>query len=545
MIGTREPDAVRANDRATLASFLVALFVAGPTLGLLSIALPHAKDAKDVGIIVLAATSYVVAALIHGYRRRLPEWGFEVAAAFGSVLISASIYLSGSTVTAAAFYYLWVILGAAYFFDRPRVAIQLAVVAAGYAVALVLKPAAPGMVQAWIVAVGTLAVAAAVIVITRERVAALVARLAEAADTDPLTELLNRRGFGNQLELELARAERSGAEVSLISGDLDHFKQVNDRFGHQVGDDVLVEVAGVLRRHARRIDCVARVGGEEFALLVPGADSGGAFVSAERLRYRVREALAERFPGLTISFGIASYPSDGESVERLLRCADESLYAAKALGRDRTVIYSREIVGALAADPQIEPSSAGSSLTTLLTLAEALDIRDPRTARHSDTVGRYAEAMARTLGLAPDRVERIRLAAILHDIGKIGIADSILYKPGPLSDEEWVEIRNHPEIGARLLSAPGLDDLRAWILAHHERLDGAGYPHGLSGDEIPLEARIIAVADAFEAIVADRPYRAGRSAEEALDELERCSGSQFDPEVVAALAAGLTRQVAP
>ena len=184
-------------------------------------------------------------------------------------------------------------------------------------------------------------------------------------------------------------------------------------------------------------------------------------------------------------------------MERLLRCADESLYAAKALGRDRTVIYTREIVGALASDPRAEPSSAGSSLTTLLTLAEALDIRDARTARHSDTVGRYAEAMARTLGLAPERVERIRLAAILHDIGKIGIPDSILYKPGPLTDEEWVEIRTHPEIGARLLSAPGLGDLRAWILAHHERIDGAGYPHGLSGEEIPLEARIIAVADAL------------------------------------------------
>jgi putative nucleotidyltransferase with HDIG domain len=232
-------------------------------------------------------------------------------------------------------------------------------------------------------------------------------------------------------------------------------------------------------------------------------------------------------------------------MERLLRCADESLYAAKALGRDRTVIYTREIVGALASDPRAEPSAAGSSLTTLLTLAEALDIRDARTARHSDTVGRYAEAMAGTLGLAPERVERIRLAAILHDIGKIGIPDSILYKPGPLTDEEWVEIRTHPEIGARLLSAPGLGDLRAWILAHHERIDGAGYPHGLSGEEIPLEARIIAVADAFEAIVSDRPYRAGRSAEEALDELERCSGSQFDPEVVAALADSLTRRVAP
>jgi two-component system cell cycle response regulator len=536
MDGIREPEAVHTSDRAMLASFLVALFVAGPTLGLIGLALPHAEDAHEVGMVAIAGVSYVIAALTYLYRRRLPEWTFEVAAGLGSLLISAGIYFSGSATTTGAFYYLWVILAAAYFFDRPRVAIQLLIVAVGYAVALALKPATPGMVQAWIVAVGTLAIAAALFVITRERVAGLVARLAQAADTDPLTELLNRRGFGKQFELELERAERAGSAVSLIIGDLDHFKQVNDRFGHQVGDQVLVQVSEVLRRHARRIDCVARVGGEEFALLLPSTDSRGAFVSAERLRYRVREALAATQPGLTISFGVASYPTDGESVERLLRCADESLYAAKAFGRDRTVIYSREVVGALASGPDGAPAAAGSNLATLLTLAEALDIRDPRTARHSETVGRYAEAMARRLGLEPERVERIRLAAILHDIGKIGVADSILYKAGPLTDEEWAEIRNHPEIGARLLSAPGLGDLRAWVLAHHERVDGGGYPLGLSGDEIPLEARIIAVADAFEAMLADRPYRVGRPREQALAELERCGGTQFDPQVVGALA---------
>ncbi len=539
MTRSRDPEAVPASERGMLASYLVALYVVGPTLGLVGIALPHAPDAHSDGIVALAGIGYVIAGLVYANRRHLPWWAYDVAAGLGSLLISASIYFSGASVTTGAFFYLWVILGSAYFLDRERVAIQLAVVAVGYAGALALKPPEPGMVQAWIVALGTLTMAAALFVLTRERVAALVARLAEAADTDPLTELLNRRGFNKQLELELERAERSGTEVSLISGDLDHFKQINDRHGHQAGDEVLAEVAEVLRRQTRRIDCVARVGGEEFALLVPSTDSRGAFVLAERLRYRVREALGDRYPGLTISFGIAAYPSDAQTIERLLRCADESLYAAKTMGRDRSVIYSREVVGALGGGPAGDAVAPAAALATLLTLAEALDIRDHGTLRHSRSVGRYAEAMARQLGLDSHRVERTRLAAVLHDIGKIGIPDSTLFKPGPLTDEEWAELRNHPEVGARLLDAPGLGDLRAWILAHHERIDGTGYPLGLNGTEIPIEARIIAVADAFEAMLSDRPYRASRPVDEAVAELRRCAGTQFDPDVVDALVASL------
>jgi diguanylate cyclase (GGDEF)-like protein len=208
----------------------------------------------------------------------------------------------------------------------------------------------PGMLQSWIVSVGTLSVAAALFVHTRERVASLVASLNQAAETDPLTELLNRRGFSKRLELELERARRYESEISLISGDLDNFKQVNDSFGHQVGDDVLVEVANLLRRYARRSDAVARIGGEEFAELVNGTPAE-ALVAAERLRERVRAALADRYPGLTISFGIAAYPDDGTTPERLLRCADEALYAAKAMGRDRAVVHNRETTRTLVSRP--------------------------------------------------------------------------------------------------------------------------------------------------------------------------------------------------
>ena len=528
-------------ERAWLTSLLIAMFVIGPTVALAGLALPHSPDANDLGIIVVASAAYAIVAVLTLFRRRLPTWGLEASVALATGLISASIYFTGATITAGAFYYLWVVLGAAYFFDRRQLAIQLAIVAIGYGAALALKPYEPGIVQTWMVAVVTLAVTGTVLAITRERVASLIARLAEVADTDPLTELLNRRGFSRQLDLELERARRFDTEVSLISGDLDHFKQVNDRFGHQAGDQVLSEIGRLLRRHARRIDSTARVGGEEFALLAPGAGPHGAYAIAERLRARVSEAFAERHPGLTISFGVASYPSHGDSVEGLLHRVDQALYAAKALGRDRTVVYSAEVV---AEAPDIRDGGRPDwafDLTMLLTLARSLDMRASGCSPHSDAVGSYAEAIARSLGLPAERVERIGLAGMLHDIGKIGVPESVLNTPGPLTEAEWRRVRAHPEIGANLLTAAAFTDLRAWVLAHHERVDGTGYPFGLRGDAIPLEARILGVADAFEAMQADRPYRQGRSQQEAIAELRRCSGTQFDPLVVEALVGGLVQ----
>ena len=345
-----QPNPAPEADRAMLGRYLLVLFCVGPLFGLLGMALPHAADANEAGILAVLGAAYVAAAVIFVFRSRLPEWSYDVAAAYGTLLISASIYFTGETHTPGAVYYLWVVLGAAYFFGRERVAIQLAFVALCYLAALAMKGWEPGMIQSWIVTVGTLSVAAALLVHTRERVTGLVASLAEAAETDPLTELLNRRGFGKRLELELDRARRHGAEVSLISGDLDNFKRVNDSFGHQAGDDALVEVSALLRRYARRSEAIARIGGEEFALLVDGTGAD-ALVIAERLRERVSAALSERYPSLTISFGIATYPDDGQSAERLLRSADEALYAAKALGRDRAVVHDRETVRALVTRP--------------------------------------------------------------------------------------------------------------------------------------------------------------------------------------------------
>jgi HD-GYP domain-containing protein (c-di-GMP phosphodiesterase class II) len=176
-------------------------------------------------------------------------------------------------------------------------------------------------------------------------------------------------------------------------------------------------------------------------------------------------------------------------------------------------------------------------LAVMLLLAEALDMRDPSTAQHSHTVGRYSRDIALALGLGPERVERIHAAGVLHDLGKLGIGDEILRKEGPLTEEEWEQMRRHPSIGAQILEHAGMADIAHWVGAHHERLDGKGYPFGLSGPEIPLEARILAVADAYEAMIADRPYRAGMPDADARAELMRCAGTQFDREVVGAFLA--------
>jgi diguanylate cyclase (GGDEF)-like protein/putative nucleotidyltransferase with HDIG domain len=364
------------------------------------------------------------------------------------------------------------------------------------------------------------------------RIAALRARISDPARNDPLTGLLNRRALEELLDLELESATRANRPLSVIVGDLDSFAVVNEHHGHAAGDSALQLVASDCLKWKRRIDQAARIGGEEFALLLPETDERGAFIVAERLRRATHRTFAETAMPVTISFGVASSPAHGSDAVSLLRAADRAMAAAKDLGSDRTVIYSDEVTRMLAesggeADGQLQ-------LATVIALAEALDIRDTGTGEHSHTVGHYAELMARELGLDEEHVERVRLAGVLHDIGKIGISDRVLSKPGPLDADEWQEMYTHPEIAARLLSRPEFDDLRAWILAHHERLDGIGYPYGLRGDDIPLEARILAVADAYEAMTADRIYRPALGADSARAELEAGSGSQFDREVVQA-----------
>jgi putative nucleotidyltransferase with HDIG domain len=242
-----------------------------------------------------------------------------------------------------------------------------------------------------------------------------------------------------------------------------------------------------------------------------------------------------------VSVGVASLPAHADSAADLVRAADSAMYHAKALGRNRSVVFSRARAATRIEQAKSAQRADAAFLGSVLALAAAFDARDSSTHQHSRMVARHAVGIAGTLGLDGDRLEEIRVAGLLHDIGKIGVPDAVLQKPGPLSSEEWAEMRRHPEIGARILTHPALADTREWVLCHHERPDGRGYPRGLTGDAIPLEAKILAVADAYEAMTADRPYRRALGSDIARAELIAGRGSQFDPEVVDAFLIWLGR----
>jgi diguanylate cyclase (GGDEF)-like protein/putative nucleotidyltransferase with HDIG domain len=378
-------------------------------------------------------------------------------------------------------------------------------------------------------------------VLQHGRIRALRTRIANAARSDPATGLLNRRAFDELVALELERSRRTGRPLSILLGDLDGLAALNSGAGQAAGDAALELVARNFGKWKRRIDRAARVGGDEFALLLPETDERGAYILAERLRRATHRSFAGGPVPMTVSFGVASHPNHGADTTTLMRSAERAMLAAKELGRDRAVIYSAEAVRLLG----VSGAPGDLQLATVIALAEALDIRDTGTAKHSHMVGRYSELMALELDLHSAHVERVRVAGVLHDIGKIGVSDAVLSKPGPLSADEWIEMKTHPEIAARLLSRPEFEDMRGWILAHHERPDGCGYPFGLAASEIPLEASILAVADAFEAMTADRVYRQALGEDAARAELEAGAGSQFDAEVVAAFLRALGRDATP
>ena len=327
---------------------------------------------------------------------------------------------------------------------------------------------------------------------------------------DPLTGCLNRRGFLERLDAEVDEAGRTGRSFALIALDLDRFKSVNDSQGHAAGDELLRWTVERLKDNLRAMDSVGRLGGDEFALLIPGSSKPEALTLVDRLN----GVLADRAPS---SLGIACYPADGTDAEELQRHADAELYAAKEGRRLPTAPSRRELSWATA-------------------LAQAVDTRIAVPDEHSTAVARYAAATAEEMGWDGSDLALLRMAAMLHDVGKVGIPDSILRKSGPLTEDEFDQMRLAPVTGAELVGrVEGLGAIVPWIYHAHEHIDGTGYPEGLRGDAIPLASRIIAVADAFDAMTTNRPYRAALSREDALAELHRCSGTQFDPQCVAAL----------
>lgn len=519
------------------------LFALAGLVGALGVLLPHPAQFNEAGMLSVQLGSVAAAATLFALRRHVPPWVALAGPFAAAALTSLVLVFTGSSSNPYVLFYLWVVFYAFYFLSR-REAILLVLFAllsyvaviAGFRLSGGMKagPYVNEDVPALVLTAGTLVVAGVFIVLLRERVGGLIQQLTDAATTDPLTGLLNRRGFHRAVEGELGRAQRAGEVCSLLLGNCDFFKSLNERVGHREADRALFAVGETLSEERRLVDIVARIGGAEFALILPDTDQNGAYLVAERMRIRVAEAFSDAPVALTMSFGVATFPAHASNPDELMRAADDALFAAKALGRDRSVLHSPEIRGILAAGRDGEGTRSQAQLATVLNLAEALDMRDEGTARHSQTVGRYCERMARELGLDRHLIDRIRIAGVLHDIGKIGVADSILYKPGELTAEEWEHMRRHPEIGARILGGSGLDDIRSWIIAHHERPDGSGYPYGLSDAAIPLEARILAVGDAYEAMTSDRVYRRSIGARAAREQLRSGAGTQFDARVVEA-----------
>jgi len=352
------------------------------------------------------------------------------------------------------------------------------------------------------------------------------------ANTDELTGLYNHRHFHERLEQEIARGSRFGTTFSLIMLDIDVFKSYNDIYGHLAGDQVLRKIGHYIGSSIRSIDLAFRYGGEEFGIILPEARLDDAYKVAERIRKTIESKTSSRAMPITASLGVANWPNDGVMKEEIIGRADAALYHAKQTGRNRTCLSS-DILKPETPLIGTELEAQPRALSIIYALAATVDAKDSYTYGHSRKVSEYAVAMSEALKLSQDRMRTIRAAGLLHDIGKVGVPDSILNKKVPLVDEEWKPIKAHPELGVEILRhVIDLVNCLPAIMHHHERYDGRGYPTGLKGDKIPEEARILAIADAYDAMISPRPYRERLSSEKAINELRRCAGTQFDPELV-------------
>jgi len=354
------------------------------------------------------------------------------------------------------------------------------------------------------------------------------------ASTDELTATFNRRRFA-EIAAESIASGRDRCALLLL--DADHFKQINDAYGHAAGDAVLVGLAKRLSIGLAPADCLARWGGEEFAVLLRGVESDGELVErAERLRRAVTEVPivhGDLRVELTISIGCALASDGSETLDALLETADRCLYAAKHEGRNR--VSTVPVAGRAGGSP-----AESEALGLARALAYASSIREGVPEEHAEQVAALAAQTAEHLGLPLRTVERCRLGGWLHDIGKLAISEQILTKPGPLDDAEWERMRTHPAVGAAVVARVAtLRHAGPGVRHHHERYAGGGYPDDLAGTAIPIEARIIAAADAYAAMTATRPYSPARTPGEAAAELRRSAGSHLDPAVVDALLAVL------
>jgi diguanylate cyclase (GGDEF)-like protein len=361
-------------------------------------------------------------------------------------------------------------------------------------------------------------------------------RLAAEAIIDPLTGLFNRRHFQDRVVEEVRLALASSNQLVLYVAeieDLDHFVS---EYGYGSGDRRIRGFATDLLRIAPSADLVFRTGRGSFARLMPSANVDEARIECDRLAEEFAKVVEANRPRLVFSAGIASIPEHTANPAELVRLAEGALYWAHVHQPGHVVIYDSGIVEALDSRQHVERLKEQTHSRLVETLAAAVDARDPYTQDHSANVSRLCIRVATALGLDDVHTELLGAAGQLHDIGKLGVPDAVLRKPGSLTDGEYALIKEHPALGVRILAASARPEMLPWILQHHERLDGTGYPSGLGAESIVLEARILSVCDAYDAITTDRPYRSGAPADSAIEELRRHTGTQFDSEIVEILA---------
>jgi diguanylate cyclase (GGDEF)-like protein len=358
----------------------------------------------------------------------------------------------------------------------------------------------------------------------------LYAQVEQKSRLDELTGLFNRRHFEERLKEEVSRHSRYGDVFSIFMIDLDNFKTYNDVYGHPAGDMLLGQIGKIIKSSIRDADQAFRYGGDEFVVILPHTAKDDAYVVAERVREQIAGDMKKKAFSVTCSIGLASYPADGVISGELVTGADTALYYAKWTGGNRIYLSSKI--------PSDTPDDGGvygkrNGLSAVYALVSVVESRDPYVYGHSRRVNVYAVALAEAIGLSPDEVSRVSTAALLHDIGKIGIPDKVLNKKGKLDEENWETIMYHPRLGANIVgNIPNLAPCVSSILHHHERWDGGGYPEGLKGEEIPIESRILAIADSFEAMSSARPYRPALPRQEVIEKIREGAGSQFDPKLV-------------
>lgn len=384
------------------------------------------------------------------------------------------------------------------------------------------------------------------------------------ANTDTLTSLYNHRGFQEILANELAKAKDNDKPLSVVMFDVNNISKINRELGHAKGDEVIKTIADKISQNIRATDSAGRYGGDEIAVIMPDTDTKDAKYLAEYITYCLSCCFVDDVGPIKVSVGISTYPECTIDQEKLLILAEQAMFISQAKGYKEGmsaiisssdfnfwddvalnsfaevlakrhsqigINFEEELVHKFNQEEIVNHNHLMEMVTSL---AGAIDAKDPYTKGHSTSVSRYAEALARAVNLPEHEVERIKIGALLHDVGKIGIPENVLKKPGKLDDDEWEIMKQHPTIGAEKVLAPNeaLRDLIPIVKYHHERLDGKGYPEQLKGNEIPLAARIVSVADAYHALVSDRPYRKGMPIEKACAILKEGAGIQWDADLV-------------